>query len=102
MRNRFFVFAALFALNAYADNVDSYERMYGKPTIAQGLVEVDITDITSEAVVGKSFELLTISFSDRSTCKQIGRACAFKAGSTKTFTDGAGKTRIVPNAVCPP
>lgn len=102
MRNLFFIFATALAFNAYADNVDSYERMYGKANIAQGLVEVDIADITSEAVVGKSFELLAISLSDRSTYKQIGRACAFKAGSTKAFTDGAGKTRIVPNAVCPP
>jgi hypothetical protein len=102
MRNKFFIFAAVLALNTYADNVDSYERMYGKATIAQGLVEVDIAHITSEAVVGKSFELLSISLSDDSTFKQIGRACAFKAGSTKAFTDGTGKTRVSPNAVCPP
>jgi hypothetical protein len=102
MRNQFFILAAVLAFNAYADNIDSYERMYAKPTVAQGLVEVEIADVTPEAVVGKSYELLTIALLDRGTYKQIGRACAFKVGSTKTFTDGAGKTRIVPNAVCLP
>jgi hypothetical protein len=102
MRDKFFIVAAVLVFNAYADNVDSYERMYAKPAIAQGLVEVEIADLRSEAVVGKSFEVLNITLSDQSTFKQIGRTCAFKAGETKAFTDGVGKTRIVPNAVCPP